>query len=109
MGHGLFGPGSPWYGPAVTCGMNLRSVQGFVPLCLQPLWSRLTCLSLDFAEWSGEITVASVASLCQGQLSKVVWGKSARLAVLQSSAAVHRGCSGGALVAAETGELLASS
>lgn len=60
VGHGLFGPGSPWYGPAVTC----------------------------------------------GQLSKVVWGTNGRLAVLQSSAAVHRGCSGGALVAAETGELL---
>ncbi|CAE7377967.1 DEG15, partial [Symbiodinium sp. CCMP2456] len=60
VGHGLFGPGSPWYGPAVTC----------------------------------------------GQLSKVVWGTGGRLAVLQSSAAVHRGCSGGALVAAETGELL---
>ena len=110
MGHGLFGPGSPWYGPAVTCGMNLRSVQDFVLILLVAIVvsSCRLALSTDFAAWSGEIIAASLASQCQGQLSKVVWGTNGRLAVLQSSAAVHRGCSGGALVAAETGELLAS-
>lgn len=108
VGHGLFGPGSPWYGPAVTCGMNLRSVQDFVLILLVAIVvsSCRLALSTDFAAWSGEIIAASLASQCQGQLSKVVWGTNGRLAVLQSSAAVHRGCSGGALVAAETGELL---
>eukprot|EP00931_Biecheleriopsis_adriatica_P023699 TRINITY_DN14906_c0_g1_i1.p1 TRINITY_DN14906_c0_g1~~TRINITY_DN14906_c0_g1_i1.p1 ORF type:complete len:596 (-),score=88.06 TRINITY_DN14906_c0_g1_i1:12-1799(-) len=60
VGHGLFGPGTPWQGPTIT----------------------------------------------RGNMSKVVRGHPARAAVLQSSAAVHRGCSGGALVDASTGKLL---
>eukprot|EP00434_Breviolum_minutum_P033007 symbB.v1.2.029199.t3/scaffold3170.1/size62039/3 len=62
VGYGLFGPGCPWQGPAVTT----------------------------------------------GQLCKVAYssGPPRRCAVLQSSAAVHRGCSGGALVAVESGQLL---
>ncbi|CAK9046022.1 unnamed protein product [Durusdinium trenchii] len=58
VGHGLFGPGCPWKGPAATSGL----------------------------------------------LCKVVRASSGRRAILQSSAAVHRGCSGGALVA--NGQLL---
>lgn len=60
VGHGLFGPGTPWTGPAVT----------------------------------------------GGHVAKVAVGQSGRPAVIQSSAAVHRGCSGGALVNASTGELV---
>lgn len=57
VGYGLFGPGCPWQGPAVTTGQ----------LC-------------------------KIAYSC-----RLDGGR--RAAVLQSSAAVHRGCSGGALVA----------
>jgi len=43
----------------------------------------------------------------RGHVAKVARGRpGSRTAVLQSSAAVHRGCSGGALVKASTGELL---
>lgn len=50
--------------------------------------------------WSG-------ATLTRGHLSKTARaGLGARPAVLQSSAAVHRGCSGGALVDACSGEFL---
>lgn len=57
VGYGLFGPGCPWQGPAVTTGQ----------LC-------------------------KIAYSCDPDHGR-------RAAVLQSSAAVHRGCSGGALVA----------
>jgi len=61
VGHGLFGPGTPWRGPSVTV----------------------------------------------GHVAKVAMGlKNRRPAILQSTAAVHRGCSGGALVEAAGGALL---
>ncbi|CAE8590065.1 unnamed protein product [Polarella glacialis] len=63
VGHGLFGPGTPWRGATLT--------EGHV------------------------VKVARSGCFPGG-----------RAAVLQSSAAVHRGCSGGALVDACTGELL---
>lgn len=60
VGHGLFGPGTPWRGPTVT----------------------------------------------RGHVVKVARGANGRAALLQSSAAVHRGCSGGALVEATGGTLV---
>lgn len=61
VGHGLFGLGTPWIGPAIT----------------------------------------------RGHVTKVTYGEvTRRLTVVQTSAAVHRGCSGGALVDACNGELI---
>jgi len=61
VGHGLFGPGTPWSGPSIT----------------------------------------------QGHITKIARGeRTRRAAVVQSSAAVHRGCSGGALVDAASGVLV---
>lgn len=60
VGHGLFGPGTPWLGPTVTA----------------------------------------------GHVAKVALGPTGRAAVIQSTAAVHRGCSGGALVDVACGSLL---
>jgi len=61
VGHGLFGPGTPFRGPAIT---------------------------------SGHITKVAPA------------GNTRRAAIIRSTAAVHRGCSGGALVEAASGAFM---
>jgi len=61
VGHGLFGPNTPWIGPSIARG--------------------------------------HISKVTQGDLTR-------RPAVIQTSAAVHRGCSGGALVDVKSGSLV---
>jgi S1-C subfamily serine protease len=89
IGHGLFGPGLPWPS-AVTSGCAARVV------ALPNNGSNLNASRSSFSSSSSELSLQPAAAAAAARLAHP--GSSSKPSMLITTAAVHGGASGGALV-----------